>query len=407
MPASQRHAHDFAEGMQIVATPAAIPVRPVPSWFPRAAQVVEEEQEEVEYQPLQANASGEAVTLRSILQSRAPVVETANLRSFTSSPRRPRLAAAPKSAPRNAAAYVGIGFMAALLGVGAGYLTSSIDDIKAQLGGSTVASNAPETIAAVPAAIAVAAPVAPVNATAIAKKPINIATLRVSDVSGEADTVIPLRLSAESVEAGQDLVLKISGVPEAAHLTAGEKTKDNDWKIAASAIGTLGLVVPMGGSAAKFDLEVSAVDSRTSELAAPIKAMTVNVAQPEQAAVEVPEPAVEVAATLEPAALEPPPPEPSATPEALKQMANGDKLMKSGDLERAREFYELAFTQGLPEAAIGVGKTFDPLVFAELKVQGMKPDPVRAMEWYMRARTAGAKGATAAIEALKKAPPKS
>ncbi len=71
----------------------------------------------------------------------------------------------------------------------------------------------------------------------------------------------------------------------------------------------------------------------------------------------------------------------------------------------ARRFYERAFAEGSTEAAIGAGKTYDPVVYAELKVHGLQPDPVRAMEWYVRASSAGNTEAAAAIKALKQAKP--
>ena len=58
---------------------------------------------------------------------------------------------------------------------------------------------------------------------------------------------------------------------------------------------------------------------------------------------------------------------------------------------------------GAVEAAVGVGRTYDPVVYEQLKVTGLKPDPLLAMEWYMRAGNAGSSEAMAAIEALKTA----
>jgi TPR repeat protein len=49
---------------------------------------------------------------------------------------------------------------------------------------------------------------------------------------------------------------------------------------------------------------------------------------------------------------------------------------------------------------MGVAKTYDPVVFAELNVQGIVPDPAKAMEWYKRAEDQGLPDAASAIEAL-------
>ncbi len=64
-------------------------------------------------------------------------------------------------------------------------------------------------------------------------------------------------------------------------------------------------------------------------------------------------------------------------------------LMKTGDLIIARQFYNRAFQMGAAEGAMGVAKTYDPTVFAEMKVQGITPDAVKAAEWYEKAKAGG------------------
>jgi TPR repeat protein len=88
------------------------------------------------------------------------------------------------------------------------------------------------------------------------------------------------------------------------------------------------------------------------------------------------------------------------TPEVADWLRKGDLLLKSGDLAVARQFYERAYAQGAAAGAMGVGKTYDPVVFAELNVQGIAPDPAKAMEWYLRAEGQGAPDAASAMEAL-------
>jgi len=175
---------------------------------------------------------------------------------------------------------------------------------------------------------------------------------------------------------------------------------------------------------------VAAFEAKTGELAAPIKEMTVAIddanltiapaaALPENvmiktaeqsqalAATEAPEQtkAVEQSEALVPAEVAQPKEQQIASvePQAQNLLAKGNILLKSGDLGMARQFYERAFAQGSSEAALGAGKTYDPAVYAELKVHGLKPDPALAMEWYLRASAAGNTDAAAAIETLKRA----
>jgi TPR repeat protein len=79
---------------------------------------------------------------------------------------------------------------------------------------------------------------------------------------------------------------------------------------------------------------------------------------------------------------------------------SGDKLMGLGDLSAARQFYAKALDQGLTEAALKLGKTYDPMVFEEKNVQGMKPDASMAMKYYLQAQASGVGGAAEAISTL-------
>ena len=79
------------------------------------------------------------------------------------------------------------------------------------------------------------------------------------------------------------------------------------------------------------------------------------------------------------------------------EVIKGDMLMKTGDLIIARQFYSRAFQMGAVEGAMGVAKTYDPTVFAEMKVQGITPDAAKAAEWYEKAKQAGVTEAEAAL----------
>jgi hypothetical protein len=59
--------------------------------------------------------------------------------------------------------------------------------------------------------------------TTITKKPIAIASLAVSDVTGTLNSMIPLALNAEPAFENQELAIKITGLPASAYLTAGKK----------------------------------------------------------------------------------------------------------------------------------------------------------------------------------------
>ena len=110
--------------------------------------------------------------------------------------------------------------------------------------------------------------------TTISKKPIAIASLAVSDVTGTLNSMIPLALNAEPAFENQELAIKITGLPASAYLTAGKKISDNTWILKDGEEDGINLFVPQSDTA-KFDISVSAIETNTGELAAPVKEMTV------------------------------------------------------------------------------------------------------------------------------------
>jgi hypothetical protein len=251
---------------------------------------------------------------------------------------------------------------------------------------------------------------APANQTVISKKPVATATLDVADASGALNSMIPLILRAEPAAEGQILALRVSGLPEDAYLTAGTRQTGNSWLLDPGQEQNVKLVVPKAGKP-KFDVEVAAIETGSGELAAPVKELTVAIddpnlqvepanAPPETAAIQggigsrQDLPAQNTADDTEIQAA-------SATSETADLMRKGELLLKSGDLAAARLFYERAYAQGAAAGALGAGKTYDPVVFADLNVQGIAPDPAKAMEWYKRAESQGLPDAASAIEALK------
>ena len=249
--------------------------------------------------------------------------------------------------------------------------------------------------------------------TMISKKPIAIASLDVSDVTGTLNSMIPLALNAEPAFEDQKLAIKISGLPASAYLSAGKKLPDNTWLVKDGEENNINLFVSQSDTP-KFDISVAAIETNTGELAAPVKEMTVAIddagldaepalqitpanAPPENGTV-VKINAEEATAVVPPKAIVPI--EPVLSAEVAGLLQKGDMLMKTGDLIIARQFYSRAFQLGAAAGAMGVAKTYDPAVFAELKVQGITPDAAKAEEWYGKAKAAGVPEAEAALTPL-------
>lgn len=235
--------------------------------------------------------------------------------------------------------------------------------------------------------------------TTVPKKLVATATLDVADVSGGLNSFIPLMLHAEPALGGDAIALKVSGLPKDAYLTAGSKSPDETWLLKPEEAAEVKLVVPRAEKQ-NYDVSVAAIEAGTGELAAPIKEIKLAINDPSlqiTPASAEPEQKTGVLAVSRPVEQQP---VPDAAADLLKK---GDLLLASGDMAAARQFYERAFTLGSSAGALGVGKTYDPTVYLAQNVQGLAPDPVRAMEWYMRAANSGHQDALMAIETLKTA----
>jgi hypothetical protein len=92
--------------------------------------------------------------------------------------------------------------------------------------------------------------------------------------------------------------------------------------------------------------------------------------------------------------------EKAGTADSTTLMRNGDKLLGIGDFTAARAFFSRARDLGNREASLRLGQTYDPVVFRERNVQGLKPDPTMALKYYLEARVAGIEDADDAINGL-------
>jgi hypothetical protein len=74
-------------------------------------------------------------------------------------------------------------------------------------------------------------------------------------------------------------------------------------------------------------------------------------------------------------------------------LERGSAMVAIGDINAARLLFERAVTAGNSQAAVELGKTFDPLFLSRIKAVGIQADPATADLWYRRATALGdAKG---------------
>jgi hypothetical protein len=309
--------------------------------------------------------------------------------------------------------YVIAALAAILAGGGAGFIGSQAGPMLSAMSApeaTSVTSQPDEALADLPKLVTASAQPAAASETVIAKKAVPIATLNVSDAAGEANSQIPLALSAEPAFEGQDLILKISGVPESAYLTAGTKAADNTWELPHAKLPGISLVStsPREGS---FDLTVAGFAPSTGELVTPIKEFKVQIgdgsptiqpasAPPDTAVLKVstsPSPQ----AVILPAAAAGQDAATTAVPASARLLKEGDMRLAAGEVETARRIYEQAYAMGAVAGAMGVARTYDPIVISALGSASSMADQNQAISWYRKALAAGELSAEDAIKRLK------
>ncbi|MDE2384786.1 MAG: hypothetical protein KGO53_09210 [Alphaproteobacteria bacterium] len=235
----------------------------------------------------------------------------------------------------------------------------------------------------------------PGGTTTIAKKPVAMAQLQVNDVRGTLNSMIPLTLSATAASDKEPVDVVISGLPPSAYLTAGQQSADGSWVVKAPDLANVRLVVAQSEEP-KLNLEVAAVEQTTGSLAAPAQKMQVELADVKIVPTAAPPDSQFSAVQIKPAEVPAPDggaKQASALPAAVAPggdlLSKADALMAQGDVISARQLYLQAANLGNAKGAFGVARTYDPKVFAELKIDGLQPDPAKAAEWYKKAQAAG------------------
>ena len=293
--------------------------------------------------------------------------------------------------------------------------------------------------------------------------PVYMARLTVSDTQGSSLTPIPLSLAVAPGVPEQRLRIRVSGLPEGARLSNGSDLGNGEWLLREPDLEHLTMSLAPGFSG-QITLLAEVIDDATHIQAAPSQKVAVNVSpekmvvQPAAAApdnppqsfaeqpdldtsletaeatpegptpivpqsspfselrVQLPTPGIEPetdtetkVATLTPPAQndaleleETPVPVPAQTSVTNDSglIAKGDELMSNGDIFAARLFYERALKKGDARAATALGKSYDPVIYQQLKVHGVIPDPNIAIEWYRKGAEGGDEMASARLQAL-------
>ena len=224
----------------------------------------------------------------------------------------------------------------------------------------------------------------------------------------------PLPILAGPADAlPRNCFLRVKGLPVQAIFSDGHFVSQGTWALPVAGLSALKLTLPLSSSGRnELQLALVAIDGSVLAEAKVTLAVTAGISAAPNI---VPTPASGArppgSASLGPpslniAAAPPPRPEtqrsqPAAVPamkpedqeRAIRFMARGDAEFTAGDVAAARLLYQRAADAGLPDAAIAMGGTFDPVELARRKVKGLVGEPDVARKWYDRARTLGAAGA--------------
>jgi Bacterial SH3 domain len=195
-------------------------------------------------------------------------------------------------------------------------------------------------------------------------------------VAGKAS---PFAIAVESSETlpGRSIIT-IRGLPEGTSFSAGRPFGETEWSLRPDEITDLRMLLPATASGQR-SLSVDVVAADGSMMAS--AGTRVDIA-PDPRAVLVSRP--------------------DDTARIEELMAHGRKMVDVGYFPGARAYFQRAAEAGSADAALLVGKTYDPSFIEEIGAQGIKPDVKQARVWYERAKALGNKDADAQLLALTK-----
>jgi hypothetical protein len=236
------------------------------------------------------------------------------------------------------------------------------------------------------AAVATPMPAANVKSAAAMVPAVSIAPLptqptarmRIPDLiaaAGAQDISFPIELDAAG-SAIDSLKVVITGLPVAARMSQGTRAANGAWTVDATRLTDLKLTMPQGTS--REQLTVMLVNGAGVQLARLHPTIDIR-------------PESDLKASLGKNDIE---------DRASSLLEQGKARIADGDVIGARMLFKKGADAGDARAAMAMGATFDPNLFASLQVQGMVPDVKAARQWYERAINLGSKDAHDRLDKL-------
>jgi hypothetical protein len=223
--------------------------------------------------------------------------------------------------------------------------------------------------------VATARAAAPASAIAPQSQP----RLMVKNGTALANQPLPLGLSVQRAT-GDESVL-VAGLAAGTRLSAGTPAGESGWRLRTADLDRVYVYAPQGFVGVMntaFDLlspSERLMDSRAAQLA--WVSATARSAKPASRG-DMKRPAAVAVAVDK---MDP--------DEAANLMKQGEDFLQLGDISAARLAFRRLADSGRADAALALGKTFDPAYLAEHNVIGIAGDKATAREWYERAKEMG------------------
>ena len=215
-----------------------------------------------------------------------------------------------------------------------------------------------------------------------------------------SDTPLPIQVGpADGLP--RNSFVRIRGLPTAVALSEGHAIAPGSWAVPFVGLPTLHITVPVG-VAGRSEIVVALVtvdgavltETKASLIIANASLLASGKSEPQPKSVASIGPAT---SSLPREQASPSRPEPSPPPRrneaqqaALRFITRGNEQLREGDISVARLFYQRAIDAGLPEGALAMASSYDPIELDRLGVKGLTGDRDAARRWYERAKQMGA-----------------
>jgi hypothetical protein len=190
---------------------------------------------------------------------------------------------------------------------------------------------------------------------------------------------VPFVIALDSSDAlpGRSIIT-IRGLPNGTSFSAGRPFGETEWSLRPDEIADLRMILPATATGQR-SLSVDVVTADGSMMAS--AGTRVDIAPDPKAALVL---------------------RPDDTARIDELIAHGRKMVDVGYFPGARAYFQRAAEAGSADAALSVGKSYDPAFIEEIGAQGIKPDVRQARIWYERAKALGNKDADEQLKELAK-----